>query len=176
MKLTPLEVASEQFSRRWRGYDRTEVDAFQRLVASRFEELTRENAGLREELEQARAVLGEHKERERGVQEALYAARQFGEEMRLQAQREADILRIEAELAGEQIKLEAERQLVLLQRELAELRQQRARLLVELRGLLESHLRMLDVQSGDLQLGAPAPAAAQAVLPSAAPRPASLLT
>lgn len=150
MKITPLEVESEQFTRRLRGYDRTEVDGFKRLVAARLEELGRESTGLREELAQTKKELAELKEREKGVQEALLAARQFADEIRQQAQREAEILRAEGELAGEGLKREAERALVQLQREVAELRQQRARLIVELRSLLEGHLRLLELQSEEV--------------------------
>ncbi|MDY0060987.1 MAG: DivIVA domain-containing protein [Myxococcota bacterium] len=147
MKLTPLEVENEEFSRRLRGYDPAEVDAFKRLVAARIDELQRESLGLAEEVARLKEELQAHKEREKGVQEALYTARQLAEEVRTQARREADILRAEAELDGEEIRRDAERQLQDIRREINELRQQRTRTVVELRSLLEGQLHLLELQT-----------------------------
>lgn len=147
MKLTPLEVETEKFARRLRGYDTAEVDAFKRLVAVRLEELLRENAALKEQVAHLREEVHELQAREQGIQETLYTARQLSEEMKSQARREADILRVEAELEGEQLKQAAEQELRALHREIRGLRGQRERMLVEFRAVLESHWRMLEVHA-----------------------------
>jgi len=147
MKLTPLEVETEKFARRLRGYDIGEVDAFKRLVAVRLDELLRENAALKEKVAHLRDEVHELQAREQGIQETLYTARQLAEEMKTQARREADILRVEAELEGEQLKQAAEQDLRALNREMRELRGQRERMFVEFRAVLESHWRLLEVHA-----------------------------
>ena len=42
MRMTPLDVQSHHFGRRWHGYDPDEVDAFLRIVSEDYEGLVRE--------------------------------------------------------------------------------------------------------------------------------------
>ena len=145
MKLTPMEAESWEFARRIRGYDPVEVDAFKRLVAMRLQELLHEAAALREQVSGMQEDLRGLKEREQGIQETLAVAKRFSDDLRTQARREADILRVEAELEAEGIRREAESSVYRLQRDVVEIKAQRARLIVQLRGLIEGQGQVLDI-------------------------------
>lgn len=97
--LTPLDVRkkSADFRRVLRGYDTQEVDGFLQLAAERLEELVKENLALRERSERLGRELTGHEGRESAVKEALVMAQQLREDLKAQAEREAELLRNEAD-------------------------------------------------------------------------------
>ena len=96
--LTPLEVRQKKgdFRRAMRGYEPALVDDFLDLVAERLEDLVRENRTMHDELVRLREQLTEFKERERALTEALVTAQEMREELRRQAEKDADLVRREA--------------------------------------------------------------------------------
>lgn len=50
MRITPLDIKEKQFPVMSRGFDVEEVDAFLEAVKEEMEDLTRENAALKEQL------------------------------------------------------------------------------------------------------------------------------
>ncbi len=151
MRLTPVEIEAEKFTRRLRGYDVAEVDAFRRLVAAAVGELIEENEGLKDEIARLKAELESLKARERDIQQTLDTARQLAEQVKEQARREADVLRVEAELEGEKIKQAAQKELGDIRNEIVSLRAQKTRLISELRGILDGHGRILEIYEEELQ-------------------------
>jgi CTP synthase len=68
------------------------------------------------------------------------------EEIKANAKREADLLLKEAELKAERLLEQAHRKLAQVQAEIAELQRQRELFASKLRGLLKTHLELLDVE------------------------------
>jgi len=64
-KVTPLEIQNRQFSKKWRGIDAVEVEAFLSLVSEEIEDLTRAKAELESRVRALETENGEHRERER---------------------------------------------------------------------------------------------------------------
>lgn len=85
INLTPLDVRKKKgdFRRVMRGYDPEAVDNFLDEVVASMEQLVRENAAMSEAIAACR-------EREKAMNEVLVSAQQLREDMRDQAQREAD--------------------------------------------------------------------------------------
>lgn len=142
MDLTPLDVRKKQgdFRRALRGYDADAVDAFLEQVADRFEELVRENVGLRERATQLSRAVESYRERERAMNEALISAQQLREETRTQAAREAELTVREAQAEAQRIVDEARRQLASVEGAMGRVQTQRRNYLRAFRSLLERHL------------------------------------
>lgn len=146
--LTPLDVRKKRgdFGRRFRGYDREEVDGYLELVAERLEELVRENLALRERVEGLAAQVAAFLERERAVQEAIITAQRLRDEIHGQAQREAELLRRETQAEIERVRTAADRLVEERRAELAELGRKRTRFLVQWRAFLERQVEELELE------------------------------
>jgi len=145
MRLTPIDIQQQQFRRELRGLDRREVQSFLDLVSQQLGELTRDNSELRAELRRSQRECEEHRDREATLKEAMLTAQRAIEEIREQARKEAELVVSEAEVRAEKIIHNAHTRTTKILEEVAELKRQRARALEELRGILNTHARLLDL-------------------------------
>ena len=146
--LTPLDVRTKvgDFHKAMRGYDPAEVDAFLGLVAERLEERVKETLKLREKSQRLDEQVGVLETRERAVQEALVTAQKLREDVQVQAEREATLLREEAEAVCRR-RLEAvDRAIEDRRRSLEEIERRRLRFLKAFRRLLQRELAAVDVE------------------------------
>lgn len=149
MRITPLDIQQQRFRTVWRGLDKAEVDAFLNTVAAEFEALVREVNDAREELRRQKRVIDEFKERENALKETMITAQRVTDEIQRAAKKEGDIIIGRAELEAERIVEQAQERLTELLREIGELKRQRALFLSQLRGLIQTHDKLLDVAEQD---------------------------
>jgi cell division initiation protein len=149
MKITPLDIQQQRFRAAWRGLDRAEVDAFLNLVASEFESLVRESHDLKEELRRTRSMVDQFKEREQALKDTMITAQKITEDIKHAARKDAEIIVGQAELEAEKILQNAHARLISVIDEIHELKRQRAVLRENLRGVLETHQKLLEVQKDD---------------------------
>ena len=144
--LTPLDVRKKKgdFRRVMRGYDPDAVDNFLEEVSARMEELVRENTSMNARVSSMTDAIAEYRERERAMNEALVSAQQLREDMREQAQREADLALREARAQGERIIADAKRQVTLALEALRRIQAQRVRFLRLFRALVERQLSEIE--------------------------------
>lgn len=140
--LTPLDVRKKKgdFRKGLRGYEAEEVDTFLDMVAERMEQLVRENGGLREKCGSLTESVEHFRNREVAMNEALVSAQQLREEIRTQAEREADLLLREARGQGDRliadVRRDVEREMDLFER----MRARRDRFLRAYRTFLEGQI------------------------------------
>ncbi|HEY0155493.1 MAG TPA: DivIVA domain-containing protein [Longimicrobium sp.] len=148
--LTPLDVRKKKgdFRRVMRGYDAESVDNFLEVVASRMEELVRQNSALAGKVDAMSGSMAEYRDRERAMNEALVSAQQLREDMRDQARREADLLLREARSQGERIVSDAKRQVSLALEALRRIQGQRVRFLRIFRAMVERQLGEIEQEEG----------------------------
>ena len=79
MKLTPLDVKSQTFSTRWKGFDPAEVQAFLEVVTNDLEEIATENNTLKDEAKRLRSELDEHVGREQNLKETMVTAQRLAD-------------------------------------------------------------------------------------------------
>lgn len=146
MKITPLDIQQQQFKGKvFGGLDPEDVDTFLQLVSREMEDLIRENNELKEQAKKASVELADLAERERNLRETILAAQRISEEMKANAQKEATLLISEAEIRAAKIVAESENRTNLLRNEIHDLRRQKAQFLSGLRGLLDSHYKMISI-------------------------------
>ncbi len=144
MKLTPLDILQRRFAKRWRGVDSAEVKDFLEVVASDLEDVIRESRFLEEELKKTHQTLAAYREREDTLKETMITAQKVTRDMKENVKREAEIILGEARIEAERIVSEARRRAGELAEEASSLERQRLRFESELRGIIETHLKMLD--------------------------------
>ena len=147
MKITPLDIQQQEFRQIWRGYDVNEVRAFLDLVRGAVEEVVRENAALQTTVAERESELAEHRERERVLRETLVTAQRVCEDLKSAAKKEAEIVIGQAELQAERLVHNAQTRLARVLDDIREMKRQRVMCEEELRGVLATHGKLLDVMA-----------------------------
>lgn len=153
MRISPIDIQQHQFKTRPLGYEKTGVDHFLELLADELERLHRQNQELKEELARTRASLEEMRSREVTLKETLLTTQKITDELKANARKEAEIITAEAELRGEKIVRAAEERRIQLIGEIQELKRQKVSFETSLRVVVESHLRLLDLEVLALERG-----------------------
>lgn len=149
MAITPIDIQQHQFKTRPIGYEKSGVDHYLEQIAEELENYHRQVQELKEELVRTKAALQEMRQRESAVKETLLTAQQLTEEIKANAHKEAEIFMAEAELEAERIVYHAECQRKHLLDEIREIKCQKVSFESSLRGLVDSHLRLLDIDRLD---------------------------
>jgi cell division initiation protein len=151
MKFSSDDILSQTFESKLRGWDPAQVREFLASVAREWDHIVDELRGLRTENEQLQRDLREYRRREKGLHDALEMAKQMADEVRHQAERDAELVVAEAELKAERILSGVEQRVADLRAELMDVQQQRIRFEAELRAVIESHQKMLQMLSAPEQ-------------------------
>ena len=152
MRITALDVRQQQFSVRFRGFDKQEVEAFLEDVAEDYESVVKENALLKEQLAALEERSRNITEHERTLQDTLVTTHRLTEEMKQSAKREAEMIVRDAEMRGEKVAEELRAEEARLKQDVAALKRVRHQLVEELRGTLVRYERLLigdQVTEGD---------------------------
>lgn len=153
MPITPIDIQQQQFKTRPLGYEKAGVDHFLELLADELERLHRQGQELREELSRTRAALDEMRSREGTLRETLLTTQRVTDDLKANARKEAEIIVAEAELRAEKIVRAADERRIQLISEIQELKRQKISFETSLRAVVESHLRLLDLDVVALQGG-----------------------
>jgi cell division initiation protein len=146
MRMTPLDIQQMVFKVAFRGYDKEEVNRFLEELAQTVESLNRDYAIQRERIVFLEQQLTELKRTEATLSSTLLSAQSLAEDVKRNAQREADLVITEAEQkAGEMIH-QARVELTDTQRDLTALQKQRVLMVERLRASLRMFERMLEVE------------------------------
>ncbi|MDY0269590.1 DivIVA domain-containing protein [Trichloromonas sp.] len=145
MSITPIDIQQHRFKTRPFGYEKAGVDHFLELISEEIERLTRVSQGLKEELARARVTMEEMRGREATLKQTLMTAQQMSDDMKNNARREGEILIADAQLRAERIVRDAEDRRIQLVSEIQEIKRQKIAFETGLRTLVESHLRLLDL-------------------------------
>ncbi len=146
MKISPMDVQQQQFKgKMFGGLDAEDVDAFLQSVAGEMEELLRENDELKARLSRNATAIAEMEAREAQLRETMLAAQRITEEMKANAQKEAQLVVSEAELKGERILADAEKKLVELSGQIQELRREKVQFESGFKGMLDTYYKLLNL-------------------------------
>ncbi len=146
MKITPLDIQQKNFKVRFRGFDKENVDAFLDLITSEFELLIKENNFFKEELAKKEAKILDFKKKETTLKDTLMNAQQLVENLKGNAQKEAELIIKEAELkADDQIK-EAQKEIANLKKELNDLKKQKMLYLEKIKGIIKTFQKLISME------------------------------
>ena len=148
MRITALDVRQQQFSKRFRGFDRQEVEAFLEDVAEDYESVVKENTLLKEQLAALEERSRNITEHERTLQDTLVTTHRLTEEMKNSAKREAEMIVREAEMRGDKMVEDMRTEEARLKQDVSALKRLRYQLVEELRGTLVRYDRLIASDEG----------------------------
>lgn len=151
MKITPLDIQQKQFRVKFRGFDVLEVDTFLEQLAVSFRSLLQENAGLHEEIKKLKIETQRSKEREKAFERAMSNSQKALEQMRENAKKSADLVVAGAEVVAEKMLTRAHNRLAQLHEDIAELKRQRMQIEVQIRSIIETHTKLLEMGKEDMK-------------------------
>jgi DivIVA domain-containing protein len=148
--LTPLDVRRYDFGRALRGYNPARVDQFRDQVAEELERLTRINQDLDAKARSFHEQLRAFRERDKALNDALIAAQQLRDDVRGQAEREAQLIIREAQGEAERVVEAARVEVRRMEEELDNLDRSRRTYLAQMRTLIARQLS--EVEASDSQV------------------------
>lgn len=144
MAVTKIDVLNKIFSRSFRGYDCSEVDAFLQDVAETLGTLSEEKEVLAARLEALEEALEEHKGREQTLRDTLMTTQRMIDDMKANAQKESQLIIDAANSKAESMLQQSHQRLAQLHGDISELKKQRTQFEIKLKSILEAHIRMLE--------------------------------
>jgi cell division initiation protein len=141
--LTPPEI-QHQSLKRGRGYARAEVDALLERVASSYEEVWLERDALRSRVTQLESKLSSYREAEHLLSETLLSAQRAADDIRSEADKDAERRKQEALAELGSARAEAERELEGIRAEIEYLRGLDRQLRSDLLATLEAFVRRIE--------------------------------
>lgn len=143
MRINPIDIRQQQFSKRFRGVDGDEVEAFLDDVAEDYEAVVKENALLKEQLAALEERTRNLTEREKTLQDTLVTAHRLAEDMKANTKREAQLILREAELGAEKMMEDSRTEEAKIHTEILALKRVRRQLVDDLRATVTRYERML---------------------------------
>ncbi len=143
MRLSPLDIKKQEFTRTIRGYDPEEVQAFLDMLAGQWEELLAEQRRTEDKVREIKTKMEHYERVEEALQEALKTARESSKQAIENAKQEAVLLVKKAVGEAEDLNRDALRRRDQLTHELHELVDRRDKIVVRLRAFLMSEAELL---------------------------------
>jgi cell division initiation protein len=154
LRISPLDVRNQDFKKSLRGYDPEEVKAFLDAIADTMEEVLKEKEVLESELNALKMKMETFNEMEKSLRDAMVSAQKAGDEAKLNARRNADLMIREAEIEVRQRISDAKRKVDEVFRTRDSVKTEMRAFLPRLRSLLESQINFLRQVEEDLLSGA----------------------
>jgi cell division initiation protein len=151
MRITPMDIEQQEFSRSFRGYNEEEVDDFLDKIVKDYEELINENVRLNEEIEKMKERLKEFSEIEENLRGALLNAQKSAEEIKGRVENEAKVMVKKAEIEAEVIKQKAFQKEDELKNEINNLRRYKFMFKEKFKSMLNLYLKMLESEEFEEQ-------------------------
>lgn len=148
-KLTPIDLPHKEFHKTFRGYDPREVLQFLQEISQEWEETLKENKVLRDKVEDQLQEIAKLQENEKTMKETMYTAQKMTEQLSVQANKEASLIVGQAEIQAEKILQQAHERLTEIITQINDIKKQRAEFQGNLRGMIETHLRLLSQEIED---------------------------
>lgn len=153
MRLTPLDIRKQEFTRGFRGYEPDEVNAFLQMVSNQWEEILDESRRKDDKIRDLESKMDHYEKVEEALQEALQTARDTSRKALQNAEDKARLIVDEAERRADDIKRDAEQDRHQIKRDTAKLSGRRSEIVSRLRAFLMSEMELLARFEGDDPVG-----------------------
>ncbi|MDD5014129.1 MAG: DivIVA domain-containing protein [Atribacterota bacterium] len=144
MRITPMDIEQQEFSRSFRGYSEEEVDDFLDKIVKDYEELINENVRLNEEIEKMQEKLKEFSQIEETLRSALLNAQKSAEEIKGRVENEAKVIIEKAEMEAKALKHRVLQSEDLVKNEIDNLRRYKFIFKEKFKSMLNLYLRMIE--------------------------------
>jgi len=151
MRLSPLDIRNQRFSRSFRGFNQDAVNSFRNLLANELEELIRQNSDYAARIKRLEERLENYAKIERSINETLILAQKTADEVHQNAQKEADLIVREAGMRADKEAAVIRDRIREIKTEYASLQSQRDTFFARFKGLLTTQISLLGALSNDVE-------------------------
>ena len=144
MSISKIDLLNKKFSKSMFGYDKAEVEELLLEIAETVGALSEDKKNLARKVQRLETAVEEYRKREETLRDTLMSTQRMVEDIRLNAEREASNVVDEAQLKAEGMVQQAHNRVAEVYEEINLLKRQRVQFELELRGVIETHLGMLD--------------------------------
>ena len=152
MKISPIEIRQQEFTKKMRGYDPDEVQNFLESLAEELDKLNIENQSLKNEVESLTEQVNEFKKIEKNLQDTLLSAQESSAKSMEATKKQASLMIREAELKASQIIEKARESTNDIRNAVVNLREEKDLILAKLKAIVSSQANLLELKverSGD---------------------------
>ena len=147
MTISKIDLLNRKFAKKLWGYAPEEVDQLIAEVADMLGAVAEERKTLVKKVKRMEASMEEFRQRDETLRDTLMSTQKMVDDIKAGAQREAQLILEEARAKAEGMVQQGHTRLAQLYEDIENLKRQRSQFEIQLRGLIEAHLRMLE--SGD---------------------------
>lgn len=147
MKITPLDIQEHHLKKSMLGgYDKTDVENFKEMVIDAYTESTKEIFDLEDEIKALKIRVSVHDSKEEILKDTITTAQQMVGDLKINAQKEAELIVADANQQADKIKNNAQQRVIDLQDDIQILKMQRIELENALGATLEYHTKILEAE------------------------------
>ncbi|ANU19713.1 septum formation initiator [Planococcus plakortidis] len=146
MPLSPLDIHNKEFSRAFRGYQEDEVNEFLEQIMKDYEKVIKERNEMEERMKSTDERMGHFTNLETTLQKSIFVAQEASEEVRRNAQKEADLIVQEAEKNADRIVNESLAKARRIATEIEELKKQSKIFRNRFKMLVEAQLDLIETE------------------------------
>ena len=151
MSLSKIDLLNKKFSKSLFGYSKSEVDQLMVELAEVLGAAADEKNQLQKMVSRRESTITEFRQREETLRDTLMTTQKMVDDLKATARKEAEVIINEAHSRAEVILQQAHNRLAQIHEDINELKRQRTRFEVELKALLESHLKTLEIGDPEVE-------------------------
>jgi cell division initiation protein len=144
MKLSPLLIKKQEFTKSLRGFDPEEVQAFLDKIASDVDSLIQENESLKVEVESLNQRVSEFRSIEKNLQDTLLKAQESASKALESSKKQTNLIMKEAEIKALQILESAKQEAKEISNAVVNLREERDLIVAKLKSIVNSQAHLLE--------------------------------
>ncbi|WP_243546515.1 DivIVA domain-containing protein [Pseudodesulfovibrio tunisiensis] len=144
MTLSKIDLLNKRFSRRMFGYSRLEVDQFLLELAEVLGDAAETQKSLKKKVKRLESAVSEYRQRDETLRDTLMSTQKMVDDLKVQASREAQLILDEARTKADATVQKGHNRLAQLHEEIESIKRQRTQFEIQLKGLLQAHMEMLE--------------------------------
>lgn len=149
MTVSKIDLLNKQFSRSMLGYSRMEVDQFMLELADVLGNAADNQKALRKKIKQLEKQVKEYRQRDETLRDTLMSTQKMVDDLKVTASKEAQLIIDEARAKADEAVQKGHNRLAQVHEEIETLKRRRTEFEVQLKGLLNTHLEMLEMSDPD---------------------------
>ncbi|MBI5726741.1 MAG: DivIVA domain-containing protein [Ignavibacteriales bacterium] len=146
MRISPISIKRQEFSKSFRGFDTEEVQAFLEKIAEDVEALNAENDSLKKVVDENNSQLLEYRRIEKNLQETLLKAHENSAKSMESTKKQAGLMLKEAEIKAQQIIDKAKESANEIRNSIISLREERDVIIAKLKGIVSTQSNLLEMR------------------------------
>jgi cell division initiation protein len=146
MKISPIEIRQQEFTKKMRGYDPDEVQSFLETLAEEFQKLNEDNESLKNDVASLTEQINEFKKIEKNLQDTLLSAQESSSKSMEATKKQTSLMIREAELKASQIIEKARESTNDIRNAVVNLREEKDLILAKLKAIVSSQANLLELK------------------------------